>query len=100
MEQHLLDPASAKDSVLFVHDAGLLARYFDEGGREVLTRLQNAARRSTDAPHGLWLLCPGESALETAQIDGRTVEVLGDAERVVLTSSFLASVRGESGSAA
>ncbi|GAA3850584.1 BREX system serine/threonine kinase PglW [Saccharothrix violaceirubra] len=92
---HLLDPANSADAVLFVHNAGLLARYFDEGGHDLLTRLQNAARRPADAPRGLWLLCPGESALDTAQLDGRTVEVLGDSERVALTSTFLVGLRGD-----
>lgn len=93
VEERLLSPSSAH-SVLFVHDAGLLARYFDEGGHDLLTKMQNAARRAADAPRGLWLLCPGESALDTVQLDGRTVEVLGDSERVVLISTFLAELRG------
>ncbi|MDP8930801.1 MAG: BREX system serine/threonine kinase PglW, partial [Actinomycetota bacterium] len=49
------------ESVLFLHDAGLLGRYFDNGGRQFLTEIQNAARRATDRPHGLWLLCPAEA---------------------------------------
>lgn len=91
VEERLLDSGNA---VLFVHDAGLLARYFDEGGHDLLTKLQNAARRSTDAPRGLWLLCPGESAVDGVSLDGRTVEVLGDSERVVLTGTYLAELRG------
>jgi len=83
-----------------VHDAGLLARYYDQGGHDVLTRLQNAARRPPDAPHGFWLLCPAESALDTPNLDGRTVEVLDESERVMLSRAFLAGLRGEAGTAA
>ena len=46
----------------FLHDAGLLARYSAAGGHELLAGLQAAARRPTTTPHGLWLLCPGDSA--------------------------------------
>jgi hypothetical protein len=99
LEQRLLAPELAAE-VLFVHDAGLLARYFDEGGHELLTRLQNAARRSANAPRGFWLLCPGESERESVQLDGRTVEVLDASERVVLSKKFLAALRGEPGTAA
>lgn len=80
-------------TVLFLHHASLLARYFDEGGHALLTGLQNAARRPDDAPHGLWLLCPAESALDTPQLDGKIVEVLTDSERVVLDRAFLDEVR-------
>jgi serine/threonine protein kinase len=99
VEERLLDPSLAND-VLFVHDAGLLARYFTEGGHEVLTRVQNAARRPADAPRGFWLLCPGESERESVQLDGRTVEVLDASERVALSKNFLAALRGDAGSAA
>jgi hypothetical protein len=99
LENRLLDPELAGE-VLFVHDAGLLARYFDEGGHELLTRLQNAARRPADAPRGVWLLCPGESEREAVQLDGRTVEVLDASERVVLSKKYLAALRGEPGTAA
>lgn len=92
--------AEGEPTVLFWHHASLLARYFDQGGRTLLTGMQNAARRPQEAPHGLWLLCPGESARDTPQLDGRIVEVLSDAERVVLDRGFLTSLRGEAGNAA
>ncbi len=85
--------------VLFLHHAGLVARYFDEGGHAFLTDLQNAARRPDDAPHGLWLLCPAESALETPQLDGKIVEVLTASERVVLGRAFLEEVHTADGAA-
>jgi serine/threonine protein kinase len=97
--QRLTDPA-ASGAVLFVHDAGLLGRYYEHGGHDALVTLQQAARRPADVPHGLWLLCPAESPMDTPQIDGRTVEVLDDSERVVVTSTFLEKLRGEPGSAA
>lgn len=82
--------AQQPDSVLFMHNAGLLARYFDEGGRRLLTDLQNAARRSGDAPYGLWLLCPAEAPRALPNLDGRTVEAIGGgAEWVVLDRAFV-----------
>ncbi|AUS81915.1 BREX system serine/threonine kinase PglW [Actinoalloteichus sp. AHMU CJ021] len=89
---------AADDGVLFLHEATLLARYFDEGGHDLLTGVQNAARRPREAPHGLWLLCPADSALDAPRLGTRLVEVLGDSERVVLDSEFLAALR--TGSAA
>ncbi len=100
VEHRLLCLASDRDTVLFVHDAGLLARYFDQGGQELLTRLQNAARRTPDVPHGLWLLCPGESAVDTPTLDGQLVEVLGESERVALDRKFLAELGDKPGTAA
>ncbi|MFD0923939.1 BREX system serine/threonine kinase PglW [Saccharopolyspora rosea] len=98
--QRLLEEALEPGSVLFLHHASLLGRYFDEGGRGLLTELQNAARRPDDAPHGLWLLCPVHSASETPKLEQRIVEVLGESERVVLDGEFLAGLRAGSGSAA
>jgi hypothetical protein len=98
--RRLRELADDDGTVLFLHNAGLLARYFDAGGRTVLTSLQNAARRPSDVPHGVWLLCPGESELDSPQLDGQTVEVLGESERVVLTRSLLAGLRSGAGSAA
>jgi hypothetical protein len=77
----------------------MVARYFDEGGHAFLTELQNAARRPDDAPHGLWLLCPAESALDTPQLDGKIVEVLTESERVVLDREFLEEVHTTDGAA-
>ncbi|AXB42697.1 BREX system serine/threonine kinase PglW [Amycolatopsis albispora] len=93
------ESAGGANVVLFLHHAGLLARYFDEGGHALLTQLQNAARRPDEAPHGLWLLCPAESALDTPQLDGKIVEVLTDSERVVLDRAFLDEVRTTDGAA-
>jgi hypothetical protein len=92
-------PAAGEGAVLFVHDAGLLARYFADGGRDLLVSLQNAARRAADPPHGLWLLCPGDAASDTPRLDGHIVEVLGDAERVVLDRRFLDALLEQPGSA-
>lgn len=92
--------AEDRESVLFLHHASLLARYFDEGGRGLLTGLQNAARRSDDAPRGLWLLCPAHSALDAPQLDGEIVEVLTESERVVLDRAFLDDLRAAADGAA
>jgi hypothetical protein len=100
LRERLIVLASGEPTVLFLHHASLLARYFDAGGHELLTGLQNAARRSPDVPHGLWLLCPAESAVDTPELDGRTVEVLDATERVVLDRKFLTRLRGEPGNAA
>lgn len=59
-------------SVLFLHDAGLVGRYATAGGQELLVGLQAAARSPAAAPHGLWLLCPGDSAAATPHLDGPT----------------------------
>jgi hypothetical protein len=99
VEQRLHELAGG-GTVLFLHNVGLLARYFDAGGHELLTSWQNAARRSSDVPHGLWLLCPAESELDSPQVDGQIVEVLGESERVVLTRSMLAGLQDDAGSAA
>jgi serine/threonine protein kinase len=80
-------------AVVFVHTAGLLGRYWEAGGRETLVELQNAARRGGGSPHGLWVLCPSESPRGTSHLDRRTVEVLGEAERVILERSFLDTLR-------
>lgn len=95
--ERLLSSAGSEKTVLLLHNAGPLARYFDVGGHELLTRLQQAARRPDEAPHGLWLLCPSENARAAPSLDGRTVEAIGgDAEWVVLSRSFLAQLREES----
>ena len=76
-------------TVLLLHHAGLVGRYADLGGREFLTSLQQAARSASAKPHGLWVLCPGESAREAPQLDGLRVEALTESERVVLDKDFL-----------
>lgn len=81
-------------SVLFVHNAGLVARYFDGGGHDLLVNLQQSARRPANAPHGLWWLCPMEDPKQTPSLDGRTVEVVDRAtEWAVLDSLFLKELR-------
>ena len=100
VRQRLAEQAAGNRVVLFLHHADLLARYFDEGGHEVLTGLQNAARRARDVPHGLWLLCPGESAQDAPHLGKRIVEVIGDAERVILSGEFLDQLRARGSGAA
>ncbi|MFD4919823.1 BREX system serine/threonine kinase PglW [Streptomyces goshikiensis] len=81
---------AAPRTVLFLHDAGLIARYWDEGGHAFLVALQGAARRPVENPHGLWLLCPVETRSQLPHLDGRTVEVIGgDGEQAHLDGAFL-----------
>ncbi|WOX21232.1 BREX system serine/threonine kinase PglW [Streptomyces solicathayae] len=83
-------------AVLFFHNAGLLARYFDGGGHDLLVALQQAARRPAQLPHGLWWLCPMEDPKQTPSLDGRTVEVVDRAtEWAVLDTLFLKALRAE-----
>ncbi|MGW5633294.1 BREX system serine/threonine kinase PglW [Streptomyces sp. NPDC003832] len=96
VRQRVLDLAGADGprSVLLVHEAGLLARYWEAGGRELLATLQQGARRPADTPHGLWLLLPVEDARATPTLDGRTVEVVDRAtEWEVLDGLFVKSLR-------
>ncbi|MEU5614917.1 BREX system serine/threonine kinase PglW [Streptomyces sparsogenes] len=87
--------AAAPRTVLFLHDAGLVARYWDEGGRLFLAGLRGAARRPDQDPHGLWLLCPSEARTPQPHLDGRPVEVIGgDGEQAHLDGRFLASLNG------
>ncbi|MFD5237334.1 BREX system serine/threonine kinase PglW [Streptomyces tendae] len=98
VEQAILARVDAPRTVLFLHDAGLVARYWDEGGHAFLVRLQNAARRPADAPHGLWLLCTVETRAQEPKLDGRTVEVIGgDGERAHLDQEFLDTLRVPAG---
>ncbi|MHC0429476.1 BREX system serine/threonine kinase PglW [Streptomyces sp. O3] len=98
VEQEVLARADAPRTVLFLHDAGLVARYWDEGGHAFLVRVQNAARRPADAPHGLWLLCTVETRAQEPKLDGRTVEVIGgDGERAHLDGEFLQSLEALAG---
>ncbi|MFD8508915.1 BREX system serine/threonine kinase PglW [Streptomyces sp. NPDC059687] len=92
-EQIAQTAQASQGAVLFVHTAGLLGRYWEAGGHQTLVDLQNAARRGGAGPHGLWLLCPSESPRGVSHLDRRTVEVLGEAERVVLERSFLDELR-------
>ncbi|MEU8651042.1 BREX system serine/threonine kinase PglW [Streptomyces sp. NPDC048737] len=89
-----LAEGSGPRSVLLVHEAGLVARYWEAGGRELLAALQQSARRPADAPHGLWLLLPVEDPRATPTLDGRTVEVVDRAtEWEVLDGLFLKGLR-------
>ncbi|MFB9687120.1 BREX system serine/threonine kinase PglW [Amycolatopsis plumensis] len=76
-------------SVLFLHDAGLVGRYFEAGGRQFLVELQRAARNSEDLPHGLWLLCPTDTPGEKPTLGGQVVETAGEHDHVVLRSEYL-----------
>jgi hypothetical protein len=68
-------------------------------GQELLVGLQSDARSPATAPHGLWLLCPGDSAA-TPHLDGLMVEVTDVSERLVLDGDFLDGLRaGVSGAA-
>ncbi|MGW2558670.1 BREX system serine/threonine kinase PglW [Streptomyces sp. NPDC001514] len=96
-----LAEASGPKAVLFVHNAGLLARYFDGGGHDLLVNLQQASRRPAQVPHGLWWLCPMEDPKQTPSLDGRTVEVVDRAtEWAVLDSLFLKELKAGSDSGA
>lgn len=86
--------AHDRHRILFLHDASLLARYWEFGGRELLTGLQRAARHPAEGPHGLWLLCPAENPKATPQLDGRLVETyVPDGEWIALTSDAVEHVR-------
>ncbi|MGA5036061.1 BREX system serine/threonine kinase PglW [Streptomyces capoamus] len=96
VRQRLVDLAerSGPRTVLLAHEAGLIARFWEAGGRELLASLQQSARRPADAPHGLWLLLPAEDPRATPTLDGRTVEVVDRAtEWEVLDGLFLKSLR-------
>ncbi|MEU9332096.1 BREX system serine/threonine kinase PglW [Streptomyces sp. NPDC048290] len=81
-------------SIVLVHEAGLLARYWEAGGRELLATLQQAARRPADVPHGMWLLLPAEDPRATPTLDGRTVEVVDRVtEWEVLDGLYLKGLR-------
>ena len=90
LAEDLATRASEPRTVLFLHDAGLISRYWDEGGRTFLVALQAAARRPSEGPHGLWLLCPVESRTQDPHLDGHTVEALrNDGELAYLDGEFL-----------
>ncbi|MET9734684.1 hypothetical protein ABZZ79_29815 [Streptomyces sp. NPDC006458] len=73
VRQRVVDLAetSGPRFVLLVHEAGLLAQYWEAGGRELLVALQRSARRPADTPHGLWLLLPMKDPRATPTLDGR-----------------------------
>jgi hypothetical protein len=86
-------------SIVLLHNAGLLARYWDITGRELVTGLQQNARRAGEMPHGLWLLCPAENAKSSPTLDGRLVEtVIADGEWIVLGSSAVAELKADDAS--
>ncbi|WP_406838516.1 BREX system serine/threonine kinase PglW [Streptomyces sp. AHU1] len=89
-----LAEASGPRAVLLVHEAGLTARYWEAGGRELLATVQQSARRPADTPHGLWMLLPVEDPRATPTLDGRTVEVVDRVtEWEVLDGLFLKDLR-------
>jgi serine/threonine protein kinase len=89
---HVVSTATG-DAVLLAHDAGLLGRYAAAGGHDLLVALQARARTAGTAPHGLWLLCPGDSAATAPKVGGLTVEAIGPAERLALDGDFLDGLR-------
>jgi serine/threonine protein kinase len=91
--QERLATLGDSETVLFLHGAGLIGRYADAGGHDLLVALQAAARNPAAAPHGLWLLCPGDSAAGTPQLDGHVVEVVDSTQRLALDGDFLAGLR-------
>ena len=96
--QARLDAVTQEETgtVLFVHTAGLLAHYYEAGGHDLLVGLQRSARRPGAPPYGLWLLTPTRNPQGVPVLDGRTVEITGgDAERVVLTESYLRKLEKE-----
>ncbi|MFG2630959.1 hypothetical protein [Streptomyces sp. NPDC048473] len=89
-----LAAASGPRTVLLAHRAGLVARYWEVGGRELLVALQNAAGHPAVAPHGLWLLVPMEDPEASPALDGRTVDVVDrETQRVVLDGLFLKELK-------
>ncbi len=99
VRSHIDDAAREPKKVFFLFHAGMVGRYFAEGGHALLTDLQAAARDPGDPPHGLWLLCPAESALDTPQLNGKTVEITDKSEQVVLDREFLEKIRATDGAA-
>ncbi|MCT7353217.1 BREX system serine/threonine kinase PglW [Streptomyces sp. 15-116A] len=86
---------SGARTVLLAHRASLVSRYWDVGGRELLVSLQEAARRPTAVPHGLWLLVPMDDPQATPALDGRTVDVVDRvSEWVVLEGLFMKELEG------
>ncbi|MEU9538718.1 BREX system serine/threonine kinase PglW [Streptomyces mirabilis] len=82
-------------TVLLAHRASLAARYWEAGGRELLVSLQEAARRPTAAPHGLWLLVTMDDPEATPALDGRTVDVVDRvSEWTVLKGLFMRELQG------
>jgi serine/threonine protein kinase len=100
VESQLFDLATGKHTVLFLHDAGLLGHYWNQGGHDLLTRLQLVAGLPDQIPHGLWLLCPAESDVETPRLDRHPVDVTDVSQAVVLRAAFLNQLRAASNSAA
>ncbi|AOW87765.1 serine/threonine protein kinase [Streptomyces olivaceus] len=87
-------------TVLFAHEATLTARYWAAGGRELLVRLQERARRPSDVPHGLWLLVPMEDPEASPALDGRTVDIVDQvSEWVRVKGLFLRELKARSAAA-
>ncbi|WP_371612449.1 BREX system serine/threonine kinase PglW [Streptomyces clavifer] len=89
-----LAATSGPRTVLLAHRAGLVARYWEVGGRELLVAMQNAAGHPAVAPHGLWLLVPMEDPEASTALDGRTVDVVDkETQRVELKGLFLKELK-------
>ncbi|WP_199485230.1 BREX system serine/threonine kinase PglW [Actinomadura craniellae] len=85
--------ADAPRKILLLHNAGLLARYHEDGGHRTLVSLQQAARGPESLPYGLWLLCPSEAPKSIPHLDGRTVEAIDASEWSVLDRPYLDTLR-------
>ncbi len=90
--QRVGDGLAALTGTVLLHDVGVFARY--SGGRDVLVKLQRAARSSSGGPSGLWLLCPTPAPRERPVVDSLVVEVLEN-EWIELPSTVLAGWRAE-----
>ncbi len=87
-------------TVLFAHEAGLTARYWAAGGRELLVKLQGAARRPSEAPCGLWLPVPMEDPDASPALDGRTVDIVDQvSEWVRVKGLFLKELKSRAAAA-
>jgi hypothetical protein len=79
--------AAGTTGIVALHDATPLARY--TGGLELLAKLEVAARDASEAPNGLWLVCPMENPQGSPLLDRKTVSVIpGDAEQLYVPEGF------------
>ncbi len=88
LEEHVR--AAGNGGIVLLYDATPLARY--SGGVELLAKLTVAARSASEAPRGLWLLCPMEDPHGLPLLDRTTVSVIpGDAEQLYVPGDFARS---------